>query len=768
MSHESESNLILEPPSDARVKETENTLRSPLYSIGIDATPNLREKIAEVHGNGSEVVKAVSELDRYVSDPSIRKSAWFWNFYKRVKSGISRMYPYADNSTCRRMTQEFIEELFNGGYIRVLQSLSGKSGANTVSFARDYADYYSVSIGAALLFGPHGGANRELLHFIATEKVRGQHRYGIKPDAQWSEKAKIRWYQAQRQISWPTIMNRDGERIPLEVADQQGQLPAGVTDTLRELWRRTPALRYYTGTNRLSGDIPYQIIEDVVDVMLQGRFSTLNEPEKTRYNQIVEQANQQGLDPFYVVYRNFFRNKKVLQLLWNRARQWLYDYSLSLWQAQNELWLAEGKREPANGIVYKPAQSIRKDTAPKKKTPGTIYLNNGRYYWVVANKMKPRPLIDPRTKPKVPGSFLVERGRYYWYVPRWIKRQRLVPRGQKFSTTDPATAKRIARQLWNQIKRDDPALATTILEKTRSQGLATKDRVRAEQIAAQLWHQIQKQDPKLAARIKQDNRPQAKDHWVAQIVVGGKHRHIGTYHTQAEAEAAYRQEFEKTFGYPPGYNVQCIPKLDKVWPTWTEEKARLALLNGCPRMPVIGQSAQTEPLQLIVERIQSIDWLVKHCMLVFDKNSPVALPDIAIQSCGEQWYAEIKQQGKRPVIQGSAVIDKEHRRFRITIYGQGLETSRVLIEEVYHIVYEVIRHARPHLFQAIRKWHSQQLKQGLDPTWPLHEVFADLMVREEESPESTDLPRRVIDYAQKAFSANHTVPGHLIKKIVSA
>ena len=45
---------------------------------------------------------------------------------------------------------------------------------------------------------------------------------------------------------------------------------------------------------------------------------------------------------------------------------------------------------------------------------------------------------------------------------------------------------------------------------------------------------------------------------------------------------------------PPGYNVQCIPKIDEVWPTWTEEKARLTLMDEHPKMPVIGKSAVRE------------------------------------------------------------------------------------------------------------------------------------------------------------------------------
>jgi hypothetical protein len=340
-----------------------------------------------------------------------------------------------------------------------------------------------------------------------------------------------------------------------------------------------------------------------------------------------------------------------------------------------------------------------------------------------------------------------------------------VPKGEKFSTKDKAVALRIAKNLWAQIQKNDPELAANIQKHTRINGIATKDRAVAERVAAKMWRQIQKEEPELAARILTDNRPKAENHWYAQIVVNRKHRFIGSFKIRAEAQAAYAREFEKVFGYPPGYNVQCMPKMDKVWPTWAEEKARLALMNGHPRMPVIGQSTKTEPLEPLVMRMQRVDWVVENCILVFDDNAPVASQDVTIQSRGEKWYAEIKKQGKRPTIQGCASIDNDTGRIRITVYGQGFSQSRVLTEEVYHIVFEIIRHASPRTFESIKKWYSDRLSKGLDPTWHIHEAFAELMVQEEEFPGSTDLPRHAVKYARRAFSHNNTVPDSAIEKI---
>jgi len=131
--------------------------------------------------------------------------------------------------------------------------------------------------------------------------------------------------------------------------------------------------------------------------------------------------------------------------------------------------------------------------------------------------------------------------------------------------------------------------------------MATKDRAVAEKVAAKMWEQIQKKSPKLAAKILTDSRPRAKDHWHAQICSERKHRFLGSFKTQAEAEAAYVKELEKVWGYPPGYNVQCMPKIDKVWPIWTEEKARFFNIGLSSR-----RSLCTSRCQYIPQRILDI------------------------------------------------------------------------------------------------------------------------------------------------------------------
>ena len=754
----------VEAPEEPSPNEAGNSIRNIIYSVGVDQTPNLKERIAEVHGPDSEVMKAADELDWYVSSLEARKDPWYWNFFKRVKSGMSALYPHAGDIVRTTMAREFIDDIFNGGYIRALQSLAVESGGTHARFFRDYADGYGVPIGAALLFGPRCGANAELLHFLVAEKVHGMHRDGTSPHHSKSEEARSIWYKAERIQNWPTTVNKQGQRVPLDITEEQGSPAEGIVSTLRDIWRHNRALRHYTGTNRLSGDIPYQIIEDVLDVLVQKRCSPLTDIQKAQYSQIVEDANKQGIEPFNAVYQSLSTDKDRLRLCWNKARKLLHDYSMMLWESQNELWLAEGKRVPASGVIYIPKKTTA-SKSKKKSVPGTIYASHGGYYWVVGRKMKARPLIDPKSKPKVPGSFTVNNGRYYWSILGWVKRRGLIPEGERYSTKDKAVALRIAKKRWAQIQEDDPELAANVRKHTRINGKATKDRAAAERVAAGMWRDIKKNDPELATRILPDNRSKAKGLWHAYISVNGKDRYLGSFVTRVEGEAAYAREFEKVHGYPAGYNIQCIPKMDKVWPTWAEEEARLALMNEHPRMPVIGQSTKTEPLEPLVKRMQKVDWVVENCILVFDDNSPAASHDVTIQSRGEKWYAEIKKQGKRPIIQGCASIDADAGRIRITVYGQGFSQSRVLTEEVYHIVFEIIRHASPRTFESIKKWYSNRLSKGLDPTWHIHEAFAELMVQEEEFPGSTDLPRHAVKYARRAFSHTNTVPDSAIEKI---
>ena len=739
------------------------TARDVYYSIGISQTGNLKERFAELHGTDSLAATVIPELEQFLSTPEYRQTRWYRAFYRKVLTGMSILYPHSNRAAQVKMGQEYIDDLIHGGYLRVLQSLAVPSGLKHVSFAQEFAKSHGVPPSEVLIFGPRGGAIMELLCFITAEKSHGMHRPGIYQKPYLSARTQRYWHNAEKARTWPTLVNAEGEEAPADLSEDQSHVSEEATDSLQALWRRNPSLRDYTGTQRLSGDTPYQILEDAMDVLIRKESSPLRQAEKARYIQVVEKANQQGIDPFYAAWKALPSGK--LETCWNRARRWLYDYSLILWETQSQLWLIEGKRAPASGIVYRPRKATVL-TPKSKAVPGTIYLNNGRYWWVVARKMKPRPLIDPKSKKKVPGTIFQDNGRYYWVVSGLLRRQRLVPQGEKFSTDDRATAERIAYQKWQQLRKDNPSLTARILNRRQAQGLATKDKVLAEKVAAHMWRQIQRDDPELAARILTDHRPKAKDHWYAQLVVEGKHRCIGSFASKAEARAAYTREFQEAFGYPPGYNVQCMPKLDKVWPSWHEEVARLKRMAEHPRMPVVCQTPDTEPLEPIVQKMQKVDWIVDYVMVVFDDNAPVASPDIAIQSRGMTWYEQARSQGKHLVVCGCAYVDPDTGRIRITIHRPGFRARQVLMEEIYHIGLKILCYKSPRLFGTIQRWYTRQLAHGRDPTLSLADMFASTMALEETGAR-TSLPSAVVSSARKLLRPSSRISPSILQQVMT-
>ena len=737
-------------------------LTKTIYAVGIDPTTNPKEKIAQFHDVHPDVVTAAAELESYLADPEFRHSLWFLRFFSRVRRIMSMINFGANEYVKTRMTEEFIDELINDGYIRCLRSMAVPSGQAYVAFAKSYAATHNMPFAASLLFNPSGGARMALRHFLTAERSHGQHR-PVTPADGMSHTAQNQWLVAGKTINWP-IVAYDGSEGPLDMAESQGKLPDGVKDTLSELWRRNPSLREYSGTNRLSGDIPFQIVEDAVDIILHS--SSVPAAIKTRYDQIVEVANLQGIDPFYAVYKQLFSRKDQLRPYWDRARTMLYEYSLMLWEDQNKEWLTNGSRSAAGGVTYRPRKdSTRKPL--KQSLPGTIYLNNGRYYWVVRNKMKLVALVDDHNKRALPGTIGNCQGRYFWVVPGVLKRQRLVAKGEKFSTTDRATAEKIALQLWKMLQSKKPKLAAKIKAR-RAWGTATKDRSVAERIAHTMWKHIQQRDPALAARILTDDRPDPQDHWIAQICIGGKHRHIGSFKTREEAMAAYVKEFERIFGYPPGYNVQSIPKLDKVWPTWEEQKMQLeARTEPEPVLPVIGLTDLAMPLASVIDRMRKVDWITKYCMVILDNSVPGANQEMAVESRGQKWFGEIKQQGKRTVIYGCTAFDKDNQRIRITIFRPGFDRAEALAEEVYHLVYRIIGQTNPVLSAKIEQWYAKRINAGADTTLSGDEAFALAMTEEDVSADRTDLPRCIVHAAKKMFSDKYRVQDSVLESMAA-
>jgi len=121
-------------------------------------------------------------------------------------------------------------------------------------------------------------------------------------------------------------------------------------------------------------------------------------------------------------------------------------------------------------------------------------------------------------------------------------------------------------------------------------------------------------------------------------------------------------------------------------------------------------------LESMVGKIKKVDWLAKDAMLIFENKSPIASKDIAIQSNGKKWADKQYQENNQYAIQGCASVDKDSGRFKFTVYSPGYDSESVLAEEIYHVVFEIIREASPKTFKTIQTWHKKNMNNGIDPT----------------------------------------------------
>jgi hypothetical protein len=565
----------------------EQYTRGPRYFVVVDQTCTFRERIRQLYSDNREITDAVAELDEYFSDKDFEDRPEVRHFVGWVARSIE----------APQMAGEVAAEIVNQGYITALKRLGYQDAPLNVAFSRNFAKEHGTCFVDAFMFGPGGAARIAFADWLVEEKLHGMYRPGKAPGSSFSMQAKKIWCETEyKNRRWPHTIMKDGESIPIEMSTEQGKLPDGIEQVLRDSWRRSmyQGKDYtYKGMRRLCGEQNFQMIEDMVGALLDAESypklyrSPLNRVQRLRYDEIVERANSQGIDPFYAVYKDMFDNPDDLRPFWEKARRMLYEYSGVLREAAIQA-----------GLI---------------KPPATTGIT-------------------------------------------WLQRQKA---------------------------------------------------------------------------------------WQAQIAYKGRQKYLGMFKNKADAQAAYHKAAAE-MGHIPG-----LPDIDKIWPTWEQQKDRLVKMKGYPRIPIIYQQQDThkerksgllppEALRALVERMKTVDWLVKYCMLAFDDNWPAASQDIAIQSRGRRWYDEIKEQGKRFVIQGCTSIDKQTGRIGITIYQPGFDNERVLAEEIYHVVFGIIRKANPTMFQAIQRWHKNSLKKGIDPTVCLDEAFSKSMALEESGISTSD------------------------------
>ncbi|OHB49720.1 MAG: hypothetical protein A2Y10_06060 [Planctomycetes bacterium GWF2_41_51] len=668
------------------------------YSVGAERT--LKEKIADVHGYDSRQVSFIDDLENFFNDKEKYQHA-AQKFKTYVKCHINPP----------QNAESVIDELMNSGYIMALERLSAPNSSNDLKFYKRYAANRGVTRPQAMLFGPNGTVRQAFSIWKIQEALRGQHRAKEKPHNH--QTMKVYNEAAFNTYSIPEIKNKHGDYEQVDISADNNKLPDGLEGQIAKSFNRNPNLRgYYVGTKRLSGDLSYKIVEAMAIEFLAKQNDY--KPIRLRTSQledVIVKANEAGKDAFVELYNISGKDDKFFEYYWDKARKTLNDYAITLWQKRDCFRQAIAKRKA-------------------KPFPGTIYINNGRYYWLPKKDEKPLALIPESRKNKLPGSLLKnEPGGYFWWMPYLKFRRRLIPEGQKTATKDYKIAKKLQQKEWEKIQKYEPKIAEKLMN-VRICGRATKHKPTACKIAKKLWHQIQENDPEKAARIMYDGRP------------------------------------EKT-----------KPDIDKVWPCWAEEKERLLSMKNEPQMPIVypEQAIHDEckyglrvpkKLEKIVEKIKNVDWLKRDAMLVFEDKALPVPREIAIKSNGKEWTNEQEKYGKRFVMQGCTCIDRDTGRIRIDIYSPGFGKPRILTEKVYQVVYEIIRETSPKTLRAIQKWYDKGTKTGADSTIPISEAFAKTMaIKETGLP--TDIPSNVVKYAQKIFSDKCKVEPSVIEKIKS-
>ena len=680
-----------------------DALSSPtgeFYSVGMNPYPGLKEKIEYVHGSGSPQVSFIDELESYLGDR---------NNYCQASQKFKTFIQYHGKRP--QNIDYLVDEFINSGYLTALERISAPGSEKELEFYKNYAIEHGMTLPQAVLFGPNGAIKQAYGQWRIEEALRGQHRGNSKPAN--AQMAQAYDHASINTNGIPETKDKCGNYQSIDIDADTGKLPEGLESQIIKAYGREPQLYLgngYKGTKRLSGDLPYKLLEAMtIELLTKQNLYNSGSPStsKSKLESIVEEANKNCQDAFVALYE--FYGKDRLKNVWNDARKVLNDYAEILWQ-QRDLYTEQ--------IVKR----------KKKQLLGTIYLNNGRYYWLPKKGEKVVPLIPEKQNDRLSGGlYKNEPGGYFWWIPTLKFRRRMVEPGCKVATKDFYTARKLQKQEWGNIQKYEPKLAMQ-LKAIRKWAAATKHKPTAVKIAKNIWEHIQENNPEMAARIM------------------------------------YDKTAERT-----------KPDVDAVWPIWKEEMARLDKMDNKPQIPIVypKQDIHDEwkyglrvpkTIESMVGKIKKVDWLVKDAMLVFDGYIPSASKEIAIQSNGKEWTNEQKGKNKNYVIQGSTSIDRDTGRIRIDIYNPGFGKEWVLAEEVYHIVFEIIREASPIAFEAIRHWYDSGNTAGADETQPIGERFAFTMAQEETG-RKTSLPRSVVKHAQNIFSDKCKVDPSIMEKV---
>lgn len=110
-----------------------------------------------------------------------------------------------------------------------------KDVLENVAFSKNFAKEHGTSFVDAFMFGPGGAARIALADWLVEEKLHGMYRPGKAHGLSFSEEAKKIWYEAEdKHRAWPQAEGEDGKFGPIEVRTEQGKLPQGAVQVLRD------------------------------------------------------------------------------------------------------------------------------------------------------------------------------------------------------------------------------------------------------------------------------------------------------------------------------------------------------------------------------------------------------------------------------------------------------------------------------------------------------------------------------------------------------
>lgn len=270
-------------------------------------------------------MRAVNQLEQMLADSetSGQASRKFNNF---IRHHLPRPY----------RGERLADEFTNSGYIITLERLRAPNSARDLDFYERYAADHGMSVPAAMLYGPNGSAREAFSRWRVAEALRGQHRSSYRPADE--HMATVFDEAVANTHRLPQITDSRGDTRPLDIPATCGPLPTGIESQINKAFGREPQLYqsgWYKGTKRLSGDLPYRILEALaVETFVNGNNHRGDDSDarRSKLEKIVEDANHAGRDAFLALYEAPATGRQECRYAWDEARRRLNHQAERLWE----------------------------------------------------------------------------------------------------------------------------------------------------------------------------------------------------------------------------------------------------------------------------------------------------------------------------------------------------------------------------------------------------------------------------------------------------